>query len=88
MKFARNVKSDQANGFIRFRTTMTMRSFGENVLLSMSELDSDFTKVVISSKCVVSTTLIDYAKNAENMRLIAGSIKDAEKRFLQKKLLD
>jgi len=88
LKFSRKIQSDQSSGTIRFHTTGTIRSYGEKILLSISEVDSNLTKITISSKPIIATTLFDYGKNAENLRLLRKAIQEAEKHTLNNRLLE
>ena len=63
-------QQDKELGIIRAEITATWKSFGENILLTVSPDGTDLSKVTISSKPTVTTTIVDYGKNAENMRAI------------------
>lgn len=86
LKSVGRLEYDQDNGFIFIRTKPTIRSLGEDVRIQITEVDSNFSNIYISSKPLVSTTLFDYGKNAENLRLFSSAIREAEKSYLESRI--
>jgi|GEM_PF-6176777 hypothetical protein len=86
-KFSGDVQLERGSGSIVLRTKVTGKSFGEIVKVYINKSDSASSIVTISSKPLISTTLVDYGKNAENMEIIRAAIRDAEKKYLDKRLL-
>lgn len=68
------LSTDVEMGVIRAEVGTTWKSFGESVMLTASPLSDTECKVTISSKPKVSTTVVDYGKNAENMRVLLAAL--------------
>lgn len=66
---------DKEAGAIRIKTGMTWKSFGENILITVSSDVKEECKVSVSSKPIIKTTLVDYGKGIENVRLLIEEIK-------------
>ena len=60
-------RADEAASKVELRTKISFKSFGEKVALVLSPEHERSTKVRISSKAIVPTTLVDYGKNQGNV---------------------
>ncbi len=58
---------DQASGQLNAKIAWTMKSWGEHVQVAVVGVDGDVTVHVISSSAL-STTLVDWGKNADNLK--------------------
>jgi hypothetical protein len=65
-------KEDRSEGIICIKTAINWKTFGEYVTIKIIKLDSVQTKVEISSKPIVPTTLIDLGRNLENVDTICN----------------
>ncbi len=68
------VDQDNVSGFIHARTGATWKSFGEKLMITVSPLETASCRVTLSSKPALDTTLVDYGKNVENLRIIVGAL--------------
>lgn len=87
LKSVGRLEYEKNEGFIFIRTKPTIRSLGEDVRIDITEIDSNSSKVHISSQPLISTTLFDFGKNGENLRILSTAIREAEKSYLEKDLL-
>jgi hypothetical protein len=58
---------DEASGRIEGRLAVTWRSWGEKLSVEVSGVDND-ARVRVTSASRLRTTLIDYGKNASNVK--------------------
>lgn len=58
---------DPSTGRIEGTVSMSLTSWGENILIQVSGVD-DGAMVRISSSSRMPTTLVDFGKNAQNVR--------------------
>jgi hypothetical protein len=58
---------DQAAGRLEATLPFTFKSFGENVHVAVSGVDGD-VQVEVKSASRLPTTLIDWGKNADNLK--------------------
>ena len=66
------MKSENPQGtgvWFRLHHGMSMRSYGEKITVTLTP-DAAGTQVDILSECGLPTQLVDYGKNAENVRII------------------
>ena len=61
-------EENKAAGKITAKTSLTPDSFGEFINIMLTKINSEQTKINISSKPVVKVTLIDYGKNLQNIK--------------------
>lgn len=87
LKSVGRLEYDKEDGFIFIRTKPTIRSLGEDVRIQITEVNSDFSNIHISSQPLISSTLFDLGKNANNLRIFSSAIRDAEKSYLETKSL-
>jgi hypothetical protein len=87
LKFVGLIRSEPFHGYILIRTKLTGKSFGEEVKIVVDSSDSTSSLLSLSSQPIISTTLFDYGKNSENMQIIRTAIRDAEKKYLEQKLI-
>ncbi|HFS68208.1 MAG TPA: hypothetical protein ENK91_11000 [Bacteroidetes bacterium] len=80
LKISKVIKSDFEGKLIQVKTSMSWKSFGEIITFSLIGLNENSTKIIISSKPSLSTTIVDYGKNLENLETI--------KSFLTKNTVD
>ena len=64
------LKEDRINGEIDAKAGMTWKTFGDKINFTITKMDKDNTKIEISSKPAIFTTLVDYGKNLENVQTI------------------
>ncbi len=76
---ASSIRPDIETGRIRIRTKITLKSQGELVLLTISKVDDNKSKITISSKPALARTIFDHGKNSENVRAIVHSLNDVHK---------
>ncbi len=88
LRFSGKPQCDRLKRSIKFRTKLTKKSWGETMSFLITEIDTNLTKISISSKPLVSTTIFDYGKNEENLHLFTAAIREAEKEYLQKNLIE
>lgn len=86
-KFSGHVQLERESGSIVIHTKITGKSFGEIVKVAIYKSDSVSATVTISSQPLVSTTMVDYGKSNENMEIVRSAIRGAEKKYLDRKLL-
>jgi hypothetical protein len=71
-----NIKAtNKQQGTIIARTSVTWKSFGEDIVYSLSQTDSSETVVRLSSKPLLATTLADYGKNFDNVEKIQSYLR-------------
>ena len=78
---ARIIRDDAPNGTIRVRTSMTFRSFGENVEFRLKPLGEEFTEVEVRTKPLIGTTLFDYGKAVQNITSVSRFLRDKTKKL-------
>lgn len=61
---------DRAAGLIEARTGLTWKSFGEDILFTLRQVDEKQTQIRIASRPIFLITWVDYGKNAENVERI------------------
>ncbi len=61
---------DRASGLIEARTGMTWKSFGEDILITIREMDENLTQIRIASRPSLFITWVDYGKNSENVEKV------------------
>ena len=76
LRGVKHLAADSRAGTIEVRTGWSWKSWGERISFGIREVNDAETGVTVSSRCVLSTTLVDYGKNASNVRrnmqLLAG----------------
>ena len=70
------VCQDMESGYIKARTGISWKSYGEIIEFNLTKVDELSTKVKIQSKPQILTTLIDYGKTLENVEAILEYISD------------
>lgn len=63
-------RQDRTMGVIEAQTGMSWKSCGEKVLFIISKDGDNRCKLTVSSRPSVVTTLVDYGKNADNIKTI------------------
>lgn len=87
LKFTGLIRSEPKHGYILLRTKLTGKSFGEEIKIIVDDSDSTCSTLSITSQPIVPTTMFDYGKNAENIKVLRTAIRDAEKAYLERKLI-
>jgi hypothetical protein len=70
-EFARVERTDAAHGIVELKTAMSLKSWGERVIIELEEIDARTTSIEITSRSRLRYTLADYGKNAENVQRVA-----------------
>ncbi len=68
----RILREDRSLGKIDARAGMTWKTWGDVVSLEVRRTSGDLTRVEISSRPALRTTLVDCGKNLENVESITG----------------
>ena len=74
------VEENRSQGRIVARTGISWKSWGEIITFDVRGMN-DVTKVKVSSRPVVRTTLVDYGKNLENVEKIISFLKERARRL-------
>ena len=61
---------DPEQGIVEAETGQTWKSWGEQVRIRFESVSPDQTRIEVASRSAVSTTLIDFGKNRENVQRI------------------
>ncbi len=61
--------SDEANGVIQARTSLTFRSAGEIISAKIKQITALQCEITLTSRSRIATTLFDWGKNLENLEL-------------------
>jgi len=64
---ARIRAQDRAAGLIEARTGLTWKSYGEDILITIREMDENHTQIRVASRSSLLITWADYGKNAANV---------------------
>lgn len=76
-KQLKSTKFKVENSIFRAKTRISIFSWGETIEIKMTDIDNYKTQLSISSKSSLTTTLIDYGKNAMNIQEIILAIESA-----------
>ncbi len=74
VKKGRIRREDRPSGRIEAKAGMTWVSWGEVISFDLRRIDENRTRVEVSSRPVLRTTLVDLGKNLENVERIAGTL--------------
>jgi hypothetical protein len=74
-------EKDHLQGKIVAKSGTTWKSWGEIITFQLHKIDNKTTQVIVSSRPVVSTTIVDYGKNLENVERITSFLKEQNKTF-------
>ena len=69
-------KEDRSQGKIDARAGINWKTWGDLISLDVRKKDNDRTQVIVLSRPVVRTTLVDYGKNLENVERISSFLKE------------
>ncbi|MDL4842358.1 hypothetical protein [Aquibacillus rhizosphaerae] len=72
VKGAQIKQEDYANGIIRVKTSMTLKSWGEKIVFRVQKINDEVSNVYVQSKPTLPTTLVDYGKNSNNINNISS----------------
>ncbi len=72
VKKGRIRREDRPSGRIEAKAGMTWKSWGEVISFDLRRIDANRTRVEVSSKPALRTTLVDLGKNLENVERIMG----------------
>ncbi len=67
-------REDRPLGRIEAKGGMTWKSWGEVISFDLRRVDANRTRVEVSSKPVLRTTLVDLGKNLENVEKVVGTL--------------
>lgn len=67
---------DRASGLIEARTGLTWKSYGEDILMTIREVDENHTQIRVASRPTLFITWVDYGKNSENIEKIIAYLKE------------
>jgi len=68
-------KEDRSQGKIVARISVSWQIWGDMISFDVCRIDNNRTQVIVSSKPVVRTTLVDYGRNLENVERITEFLK-------------
>lgn len=74
-------KEDYSYGKIIAITGITWKSWGEVISFAIHKIDNNKIKVIISSKIILCTTLVDYGKNLENVEKIVAFLQEKNRAY-------
>ena len=77
MIYSSQFKYDQENDLYKARTRSSLFSWGERVIIRLTEFDQSKLQLSVSSKPVLKTTLVDFGKSAVNIHNIKWAFKQA-----------
>ena len=77
---ARLQKQSISQGKIDVKSGMGWNTLGEKISFGVRKIDDDRTQIIVSSRPVVRTTLIDYGKNLDNVDKISNFLKKRSNR--------
>jgi hypothetical protein len=77
LKKAKIETRDKMRGLVIARTGVSFKGMGEDITLNVKVVNDNTTKIEVSSKPVLRTTLADLGKNRENVELITDFIRSA-----------
>jgi hypothetical protein len=63
-------KYDKEESFYKAKTGATIRSWGEIIIIKLTQLEDHKTQLSVLSKSLLKTTLIDYGKSSMNIQKI------------------
>jgi hypothetical protein len=70
-------EADPSKGIISAQTGTTWKTWGDIISFEIkNDADNNKTSVIVSSCPAVSTTLVDFGKNYENVRIITSFLKE------------
>lgn len=72
-------RREDKQGLVFGQVKMSWKSFGEQILAAVSAEGPDRSRVTLSSKPLMPTTLVDYGKSIENMRALVGALNKSGK---------
>ena len=75
----KNIYKDEGKARIEVRTGISFRSWGEKLTIEIERVGLNKTKIRVTSKPLVPTTIIDYGKNNENVVSLISFLKTFEK---------
>jgi hypothetical protein len=71
------MEKDRHQGKIAAKTGINWKTWGDTISFRLSRLNDDTTRVIVSSRPTARTTLVDFGKNLENVRIIISWLKDS-----------
>ena len=74
-------KEDYSYGKIIAITGITWKSWGEVISFAIHKIDNNKIQVIISSKPILCTTLVDYGKNLENVEKIVAFLQEKNRAY-------
>jgi hypothetical protein len=65
-------RADEVASKVELRTKVSLKTFGEKIELELSPEGEGATRVHVSSKAIVPTTLVDYGRNQRNVNSVVS----------------
>jgi len=70
--------SDIQNGVLKAKAGKTWLTWGDFITFKLEQLQENTYKLLITSRPIVKTTIIDYGKNQDNVNRIIGYFKEVK----------
>lgn len=78
--------ADKEAGFIKAKTAMNLKTFGNTVEFKLKQITENLTEIEISTAPAVSTTLIDYGESRETIKKLVDFLTAQNSEFNHKQL--
>lgn len=72
LKNARIMNVDYTKGIIQIRTAANFKTLGEQIVFRVTKISDEVCKIHVQSKPAYPTTVVDYGKNIENIKLLSS----------------
>lgn len=82
IKKSKVIQQNYYDGIIEAKAGMTWKSWGDIISFNIQKTNSLNTCVEVTSKPSLSTTVVDYGKNMENIEIIDNYLKEAERKYI------
>ena len=70
----KGIVTDTGRFVIQARTGMSWKSWGEHIRVKVQALDGGRVRVRVESRATFPLTVVDYGRNAENVRTVLQSL--------------
>jgi hypothetical protein len=71
-------QADESERRVELKTGLSIKSWGERMVLELESQGEAATSVQVSSRSWVPTTLVDYGKNRDNVERVIAWLRDGE----------
>jgi hypothetical protein len=75
----RVLEEDRSEGMIVARSSVNWKTWGDTISYDISRTDNDSTAVKVSSRPTSWSTLVDYGKNLENVKIIVSFLEQSNR---------